>query len=378
MSFKTHIKNPDLISQLDKLGYQEAKPIQTLTLEADSTHLWLSAPTGTGKTLAYTLKALQNHNPQLNHTLQTLIITPSHELCMQISEMINSLIKPLGMSALGIIGKASIERQKEKLKKNKPIFIVGTTGRILELLQQNKIKLSHCINLVIDEADKMLTTEQLGEVKKLLTHFKTPPRMIYASATAKDNAITVAETLSSPLSIITDDQTKLDIKHHYIIADNNRKTDCARKIIHAINPNNAILFLHRNSNVDFIAKKLDFTGLELCSIHGQKDKLARQKAIQQFSRGIAKILIASDIAARGLDISNATTVINYDLPSSIEDYQHRSGRIGRNGQSGTVINIISPHEMRLIEKYQRHLNIDITPIKTAHGNIAVINSENRK
>lgn len=373
MSFKPFFDNEMLLSQLSAHNYYNAKTIQSLTLSSSENNLWLSAPTGTGKTLAYVLKAYQSFNPQHEKSIQTLILTPSHELCMQVSEEINTLFKPLGIQALGIIGKASIERQKEKLKKNKPQFIAGTTGRIIELIEQNKIKLQHCKTIVIDEADKMLTTEQFAEVKKILNHFKSPPKFLYASATAKDNAIEVAETISSPLSIITDNETKLDIQHYFIIADSNRKTDCARKIIHAIAPKNAIIFMHRNSNVDFISKKLDYTGLELCSIHGQKDKIARQKAIQQFSKGIAKVLIASDIAARGLDINNANTVINYDLPSNAEDYQHRSGRTGRNEKSGTVINIITPHEIHLIEKYQKHLNIAILPIKATHGKISEIN-----
>ena len=324
--------------------------------------IWLSAPTGSGKTLAYLLPLLAGIDLSTTD-LQVTILSPTQELAVQIHDCIRALepSNTLALRSQLLIGNASALRQKEKLKK-KPHIVVGTLGRMLELGRTRKLKLHACRSVVIDEADNMLADDRIADVEAFIKMTPRDRQLVFTSATQKGGAFSIAESLSKDLQwhAATVPQIQaLTTVHRYVGTRYHNKGRVLHKLLKELEPKRAIVFVHRNVNAEALGDELFERHPQLAVIHGNLSKFERQKALERFRSGKIQVLIASDVAARGLDIKGVTHIFNVDLPTSSDDYIHRAGRTGRMGASGHAISLTSEDELKLIRRYERDLNIRI-------------------
>ncbi|MCK4565387.1 MAG: DEAD/DEAH box helicase, partial [Verrucomicrobia bacterium] len=324
-----------LVHALEKEGITQPMPIQIEALPAliDGKDAYVSAETGTGKTLAYLLPIFGKIDPALPNA-QAIILAPTHELASQIHQQALRLAQNSGLpiKSLLLIGGANTKRQLEKLKK-KPQLVVGSTGRVLELIRMKKLKVPAIRTVVVDEADRMLFGDSLGAVCELLEALPQKPQLVFASATEQTVSSAEARKLAPEMVHLSTgaNQINADIQHIYFVVEERNKADLLRKLVRAIDPERALVFVHRNKDAELVKSKMEHYRIPVADLHGTHGKLARKKAIDDIRKGAVNVLIASDVAARGLDIKGVTHIFNYDAPSSSKDYLHRAGRTGRAG-----------------------------------------------
>lgn len=374
-SFQSLGLSEALISELARLNISTPSDIQAqaypvLNKGADA---WLSAPTGSGKTLAYLLPLIA----QIDITttdMQVAILAPTQELAVQIQDCIRQLDAngTLGIRSQLIIGSASAQRQKEKLKK-KPHIVVGSCGRMRDLGEQRKLKLHKCRHVCIDEADNMLAQDHLEDLAGFLKMMPRDRQLIFASATQKGDAFQTAQSMGNEVQWITGRAIESDsqIEHFFIETSFHRKIATLGKLLETVQPERALVFTHRNETAEAISEQFDKNQLQNTTLHGGMSKYERQMALKHFRKGMATVLIASDVAARGLDIKGLTHVVNFDLPTLSEDYLHRIGRTGRMGVDGIAISIVTEDEGRLIRRYERDLDIRVHSAVLQDGQISL-------
>lgn len=316
--------------------------------------LVVQSGTGTGKTLAYLLPLFQNLDAS-RKDLQALILVPTQELAVQIQRQMELLAEGSQVRTLVLMGGVNIARQIDSLKA-KPHVVVGTPGRILELLEKKKITGHHLVSVVLDEADRLVDSVTLPTLRAILkTTLKSRQTSLF-SASLPPAAVTAAgEFLRDPLTLRLDALVPIPagISHWSFLTERREKTDLVRKLIHALEPKSTLVFLNHPEQIEMVAEKLRFHGLAAESLHGDKFKAERQRALEGFAKGSVKVLVASDLAARGLDIAGVTHVIHHDVPEVALDYQHRCGRTGRAGKEGLSIALADEVEetrLRTIEK----------------------------
>lgn len=373
-TFSTLGVSDEIISALAKQNITTPLEIQIKAYQALSSKqdAWLCAPTGSGKTLAYLLPLFKNINATKTD-LQTAILAPTQELAVQIHDCIRQLTQD-STSAIRsqlLIGNASSKRQKENLKK-KPHIVVGSCGRMLELNRDGKLKLHKCSTIAIDEADNMLAEDSIEDVEKFIKATPNDRQLIFISATEKGNTFIIAERLGTDVQWLESEDSQISppgIEHYYVESSFRHKADTLRRLLNAVQPKRAIVFLHRNATAELVGEKLGHKDLKLVVIHGGLSKFERQKALTDFRKGKIKVLVSSDVSARGLDIKGVTHIINLDLPSDSGDYLHRAGRTGRLGTAGVAISIVSEDELRLIDRYERDLGIIISHATLRDGQL---------
>ncbi len=370
------IENP-LVLALEKEGIIQPMPIQVEAIPAliDGKDAYVSAETGTGKTLAYLLPLFGKIDPALANA-QAIILAPTHELASQIHQQALRLAQNSGLpiKSLLLIGGANTKRQVEKLKK-KPRLVVGSTGRILELIRMKKLKVPAIQTVVIDEADRMLFGHSLDAVRELLQTLPQKPQLVFASATEQAVSSAEARNLAPEMLQLSvgSNQVNADIHHIYFAVEERGKSDLLRRLIRAIEPERALVFVHRNKAAELVKSKMEHYRIPVADLHGAHGKLARKKAIDDIRKGAVNVLIASDVAARGLDIKGVTHIFNYDAPSSSKDYLHRAGRTGRAGEQGYAISLMTPQEIRLAQRYQSDLGIEMVEAIIREGQIFAAN-----
>ena len=331
------------------------------------------SPTGTGKTLAYLLPIFQKIDTAKRET-QAFILAPTHELAIQIQRQIELLANNTGLpiTAAPIIGDVNIMRQIDKLKE-KPHIITGSSGRILELVQKKKINTQTVKTIVLDEVDRLLDDNNTDSVKAVIKTTQKDRQLLAFSATVPQVALERVQALmNNPIAILAaQDQidNKPDIEHIYFVVERRDKFELLRKIVRAIPIDRALVFINRSDDVELTVDKLNYNGLTAAGLHGRFLKEDRKRAMEAFRSGKLQLLIASDLAARGLDIPGVDFVINLDLPEDPAIYLHRTGRTGRAGKSGIAISIVSPREAALIAHYEKLLKIEMLPKQLDHGKI---------
>lgn len=353
-----------MINGLESLGIENPTEIQekVIPLALEGKNLIGQSETGTGKTLSYLLPIIEKIDVNKKE-MQCIIIAPTHELVMQIHTTISDLRNSSGIEVLStpLIGSANITRQIEKLK-SKPHIIVGSSGRILELIKKRKIS-AHTIRIiVIDEVDKLLDKDNIPSIKEIIKATPKDAQMMMFSATITGNTLDASKTLAADVVVVSVKDTNTvneDIIHGYILTEHRKKIDTLRKLISSVNPKRALIFINSSYDVDKTLEKLRFHNIKVDSVHGSNDKEDRQRALENFRKGSIQVLVASDIAARGLDIKGITHVINLDLPKDSKDYLHRVGRVGRAGEIGEVFSLVDPKEESLIKKYEDNFKIVI-------------------
>ncbi|WP_083879866.1 DEAD/DEAH box helicase [Desulfitobacterium dichloroeliminans] len=330
------------------------------------------AETGSGKTLAYLLPIIQKID-LLKKENQALILTPTHELALQVQRQIQSLAEHLGgtITSAAVIGNVNITRQIEKLKE-KPQIIVGSAGRILELIQKKKISSQTIKTIVLDEADRLLDEKNLQTVKAVLkTTLKDRQVLLFSATVPPETVKQAADFLKDPAILrVTEKATVTPtIAHQYFLCEQRDKLELLRKLIRHLEPTRALIFINKSEEIEKTVERLKYHGLEAEAISGSADKDKRRQAMENFRNGKTNLLVASDLAARGLDIKNITHIFNLDLPEDPHLYLHRVGRTGRAGQSGVAISLATENEKHFITKIENTLKISIPLHNLTHGKV---------
>lgn len=339
-----------------KWNFKQPMPIQSQMIPEmlSGKDIVAESPTGTGKTLAYALPVIQMVDGNLPKT-QALIITPSQELSMQIVNVIRDLVEGTSVTVTQLIGGANMQRQVEKLKK-KPTIVVGTPGRLNELVKERKLKMYDIQYLVIDEGDQLLSREYRVLVKSLIEAANPERQLAVVSATITDEIELVAKQLMKDpirLQVNADEiPNSGQVVHSYVKVDERKKTDVLRGIS-ALSGVRALTFMNNVDQLRMKELKLLYNDAPIAVLYSDMKKLDRQKTLEDFRKGTIRILIATDLAARGLDIEGLTHVIHVDVPHTVEQYLHRSGRTGRAGADGEVLTLLSYPEERDYRKVSK-------------------------
>lgn len=359
--------SPKLISALEKENITVPTDVQQRVIpEAlKNRDVIAQSGTGTGKTLAYLLPLYEKINASLRE-MQAIILSPTHELAVQIIRQIERLSKNSGIDISGtaIIGNVNIDRQIEKLKE-RPNIIVGTPGRILELIKKRKITAHTIKTIVIDEADRLMDENNAEVVKAVIKSTLKERQLMAFSATMPESArVSLGEQMKEPVIIQVEEKLSVPetLTHLCFLAERRDKIEVLRKLVRILEPERAIVFVNNQGNeIEVFTSKLKYHGLNAEGIHGASRKLDRKKTMEAFRAGKLQLLIASDIAARGLHIEGVTHIFNVNIPEEIKDYVHRAGRSGRNGNTGTVVSIATERELQFIKKFEKGLGIHIAP-----------------
>lgn len=326
--------------------------------------LIVRSETGTGKTLAYLLPLFGRLDAGVRE-MQALILSPTHELAIQILRQIELLSQnsQVRISSAPIIGDVNIKRQIELLKA-KPNIIVGSPGRVLELIKDRKISAHTIKTIIFDEADRLLDDRNLDNVKAIIkSTLKERQLMMFSATMSPEAEATGRELMKEPETIRGEEKLSMPdtIDHICFLAERRDKFEVLKKLLRIIEPQKAIIFVKNVEDVGEYTIKLQYHGFKAEGIHGTDIKLERKKAMEDFRAGRIQLLVASDLAARGLDLADITHVFNLNLPETPGDYLHRAGRTGRNGRKGTSVCIATQNELQLIRKYEKTLNITIKP-----------------
>lgn len=344
-------------------GFETPSPIQKLTIPVllrGQNDIIAQAQTGTGKTAAFGLPIIEHIKPSKGG-VQALILVPTRELALQVTEEILSFNTKKKLSIAPIYGGASISEQLRRLKKGIDI-VVGTPGRILDHIRRNTLDLSKLHWLVLDEADEMLNMGFIDDVEEIMSHMEEGKRTLLFSATMPDKIKTLAKKYMHDVEIlkVESQQITTDLTDQiYFEVKESDKFDALTRIIDVTPEFYGIVFSRTKVGVDEIVAKLIDRGYSAEGLHGDVSQALREKILRRFKRKNANILVATDVAARGIDINNLTHVINYSLPQDSESYVHRIGRTGRAGNQGTAITFISNSEFRQFGQMKREVKAEI-------------------
>ncbi|MDQ0061169.1 DEAD/DEAH box helicase [Paenibacillus harenae] len=352
--------NETLGAKLEENGIMQPTSIQaeTIPLLLAGRDVSARSQTGTGKTIAYLLPLLQQVNTGSN-AIQAIILSPTQELAMQIVRVAESYAAPLGVRVQQLIGGAALKRQVEKLKLH-PQLVIGTPGRIHELLKLRKLKLHDVRFVVVDEADQVFHLGSTSEVETLLHATGKERQITFFSATYPEvMARFEGRWMRDPARIqITPEQRVSEtIENYYMLSDKRDKTDTARRLVRLLKPSSALLFLNDTDNISNWESKLAYEGFTVEAIYGDADKQRRAATLARFREGRCQLLLATDVAARGLDIEGLPLVIQLDPAIDADHYVHRAGRTGRMGRPGTVVTIVTPQELFIMDKFRKQLGI---------------------
>lgn len=317
------------------------------------------SPTGTGKTLAYLLPLLHMLDPEKKGA-QAVVIAPSHELAMQIYQTIQMWTKGSDITSAPFIGGANIKGQLANLKKH-PQIIVGTTGRLLELIKMRKLKMHQVKTIVVDEFDVLIAQEHVDNLKSIIKTTLKERQLLFFSATLSERTEQIAQELMQQPHIVqiqSMGDTAPKAEHLYLLCEQREKIEMIPKIMR-LGKVKALVFINDLSKIPEIEAKLKYNGMSLGVLTGETKKNERQLAMNNFRQGKISLLVATDLAARGLDIEGVTHVINWDLPTSPNQYIHRAGRTARMGATGTVISIVTKGEENILKRITGKLDVAI-------------------
>jgi superfamily II DNA/RNA helicase len=354
--------NKELLIGLQKENITVPTTVQetAIPLILENKDLIVQSQTGTGKTLAFLLPLFVKLQP-LKRETQAIILVPTHELAIQIHRQVERLAVNSGVKLLSqpIIGNVNILRQIEKLKE-KPQIIVGSSGRILELIKKKKISAHTVKTIIIDEADKMMDKSNFDATKAVIDTTLRDRQLLLFSASISNDTVTKAKLIMKTPEILKLD-AKLtipdSIEHSFYFSQERNKIEELAKLARILRPKKAMVFINKAFDNDVAVEKLRFHGFAAGNIYGEIDKLERKATLDNFRSGKLQFLIASDIAARGLQIDGITCVFNISIPEDPLDYLHRAGRTGRNGTKGMAISLITSAEQSLIALYENKFNI---------------------
>ena len=360
MSFDSlGLSEPILKAVLEK-GYDKPSPIQEQAIPAivSGKDVMAAAQTGTGKTAGFTLPLLNRlaggELARANH-VRALILTPTRELAAQVAASVETYGKYLPLRSTVVFGGVKINPQMMALRKGADV-LVATPGRLLDLYNQGAIKFSQLEVLVLDEADRMLDMGFIHDIRKILNVLPARRQNLLFSATFSEEIRKLAKGLVNDpveISVSPRNTTVSSVKQWIHPVDKKRKSELLCHLIHKHQWEQALVFSRTKHGANKLVKQLLAAGITAIAIHGNKSQGARTKALAEFKAGSVRILVATDIAARGLDIDQLPQVVNFDLPNVPEDYVHRIGRTGRAGASGQAISLVSADEFKELSSIER-------------------------
>ncbi len=368
MSFESLGLRAEILRAVSEKGYSVPTPIQIQAIPPilEGRDIMGGAQTGTGKTAGFTLPLLHrlmaSTKPQTGRRpIRALILTPTRELAAQVAESVETYGKYLPLKSTVIFGGVSINPQKQKLIRGVDI-LVATPGRLLDHVGQRSVDLSQVEVLILDEADRMLDMGFIRDIRRVLALLPKQKQTLYFSATFSNEIKQLAnELLKSPVLIEvarhnTAAESVTQVVHP---VDKNRKRELLSYLIGSNNWQQVLVFTRTKHGANRLAEQLITDGIRSAAIHGNKSQGARTKALADFKAGKVRVLVATDIAARGLDIDQLPHVVNYELPNVPEDYIHRIGRTGRAGKEGEAMSLVCVDELRLLRDIERLLKKDI-------------------
>jgi ATP-dependent RNA helicase RhlE len=365
MSFDKLGLLPELLEAVKSRGYEKSTPIQEKTIPSIlAGHDVLgNAQTGTGKTAAFTLPMLQLLNrvkPQ-KKTIRALVLVPTRELAAQVEECVRDYGQNLDLKALCIFGGVPINPQLKALKIGIDI-LVATPGRLIDHLGRGTVKLSNVEMLILDEADRMLDMGFINDIKKIVKFLpKNRQTLLFSATHGKDVKKFISEQLDNPVIVkIEGEKSAADqVKQVIHFVEKNRKRDLLAHLINSGEWKQVLVFTRTKHAANKLARQLEQVNITASAIHANKSQNARTRALAEFKAGEVCVLVATDIAARGIDISNLPHVVNFELPNSAKDYVHRIGRTGRAGVDGVALSLVSKEEKELLDKVEKFLKWNI-------------------
>lgn len=367
MSFDSLGLNADILRAVAEQGYLEPTPVQrqAIPVVLEGRDLMASAQTGTGKTAGFTLPILQRLSAKPaakgRRPVRALILTPTRELAAQVGENVSDYSKYLNLRSLVVFGGVSINPQMMKLRGGVDV-LVATPGRLLDLAQQNAVDLSQVEILVLDEADRMLDMGFIHDIRRVLARLPAKRQNLLFSATFSDEIKALAEKLldnPSQVEVARRNTASEQITQHVHFVDKKRKRELLSLMIGEGNWQQVLVFTRTKHGANHLAEQLNKDGITAAAIHGNKSQGARTRALSDFKGGQIRVLVATDIAARGLDIEELPHVVNYELPNVPEDYVHRIGRTGRAAATGEAISLVCVDEHKLLRDIERLLKREI-------------------
>ncbi|MDV2581521.1 DEAD/DEAH box helicase [Alkalibacillus haloalkaliphilus] len=346
----------NVLDALAKMGFETTTPIQAQAIPTalEGKDLIGQAQTGTGKTTAFGVPMIQKIDPE-NKDVQGIVIAPTRELAIQVGEELNRIGHNKGVKTVPIYGGQDITRQIKALKR-RPQLITATPGRLLDHIRRRTIKLQNIETVVLDEADEMLNMGFIEDIEAILAEMPQKHQTLLFSATMPKRIQLLAEKFMSQPEIVRVKSKELTVDHidqYYYDVKENQKFDVLCRSLDIESPDLAIIFGRTKKRVDEVVEGLLKRGYSAEGIHGDIPQVKREKVIKRFKEQATDILVATDVAARGLDISGVTHVYNFDLPQDPESYVHRIGRTGRAGKKGSAYTFVTPREMdhlKTIEK----------------------------
>jgi ATP-dependent RNA helicase DeaD len=352
------------LQALQDVGYEQPSPIQeqSIPLMLNGQDMIGQAQTGSGKTAAFGLPIIEYVDPAIQE-VQALVLTPTRELCIQVTQAIRTYGAVKKVDVVAVFGGAPIRTQQAQLRNGGQV-VVGTVGRVLDLISRNSLVLHDCRFVVLDEADEMLDLGFLEDVEKILSLTPNSRQTALFSATMPPPIRALADRYlyhpeivkvkAATLTVDSVEQFQVDVKQ----AD---KPELLLKVLQAERPDQAIVFVRTKIRADQLYKKLRDGGMNVKALHGDMSQGSRDGVMLSFKGGRVPILVATDVAARGLDISTVTHVVNYDVPNSPDTYVHRIGRTGRVGRSGRAITFVEPKQASDLAAIEAHINTKLSP-----------------
>lgn len=350
----------ELLRGIYSYGFEQPSPIQMKAIKPImmKKDIIAQAQSGTGKTATFSIGVLHRISVKDNYT-QALIMSPTHELTMQISGVISSLGNTItGLRVKTIVGGSSIDEDVADMRKNVPHIIVGTPGRVFDMIRRRHINVKKLKIMVLDEADEMLSTGFKEQIYNIFQYLNSDVQIALFSATIPNEMIPLTEKfMRNPvrISVKLEQLTLEGIKQYYVaLEDDNQKYDTLKDIYHKMSFNQCIIYCNSVRRVQDLYEAMKQDNFPVCCIHSNMDKQERNQAFIDFRLGSSRVLISSNVTARGIDIQQVSVVINFDIPRSVHTYLHRIGRSGRWGRKGTGINFVTRRDiynMRSIEDF---------------------------
>jgi ATP-dependent RNA helicase DeaD len=352
------------LQALQDVGYEQPSPIQEQAIPVlmDGRDMIGQAQTGSGKTAAFGLPMIEHVDPG-QPDVQGLVLTPTRELCIQVTQALRAYAQRKGVDVVAVFGGAPIRSQQAQLRAGGHI-VVGTVGRVLDLIQRASLILHSCRFVVLDEADEMLDLGFLEDVERILTITPNSRQTALFSATMPPPIRELADRyLYDPVTVKVKTATLTvdSVEQFSVEVRPGDKADRLGEVLRAERPEQAIVFTRTKIRCDQLYRKLRDRGMNVKALHGDMSQGQRDGVMLSFKAGRLPILVATDVAARGLDISTVTHVVNFDVPTSPDVYVHRIGRTGRVGRSGRAITFIEPRQQRELAAIERHIGTGITP-----------------
>lgn len=366
-NFEQFNLSPELMQGLTKMKFQTPSPVQQAAIEPmlNKSDVLVQAPTGTGKTAAFGIPVVENINT-MSHHIQTVILCPTRELAVQIASVLKQLTAfKKGVRILALYGGEPIQRQISALKR-RPQIIVATPGRLMDHMQRRTTRLNHVDCIVLDEADRMLDMGFREDIATILNSVPQERQTVLFSATLSAEIKKIAATYqvdAKQINIQQNTRTVDRVEQHYAEIRGNAKTEALQSLLKEKDFGLCLVFVSTKVMADQLSLQLTRAGQPADAIHGDLRQSQRDKVMQRYRMGKTRILVATDVAARGIDVDGIDAVINYDIPSDVDTYVHRIGRTGRANRNGVAYTFIYPKERGKLQGIVRSTRATISPIK---------------